>query len=101
MTIAALESAGVEVSYVTTFSPDGPGSEVVEYVRERWNAFEYEHSLAEQRRTVGGCHRREIYAGTRRKQNHSNGDFVGPAGDGVWFGAQVESPLHGFLWNER
>src|SRR6202158_2272770 len=32
MTIAALESAGVEVSYVTTFSPDGPGSEV-------WNTF--------------------------------------------------------------
>src|ERR1700756_4678105 len=26
MTIAALQSPGVEVSYVTTFSPDGPGS---------------------------------------------------------------------------
>ncbi len=79
----------------------GAGQRSVEYFRERWNAFEHEYAVAEQRRTVGGRHCREIYAGTRRKQSHSNGDFVGSAGDGVWFGAQVESPLHGFLWNQR
>ncbi len=39
MTIAALESAGVEVSYVTTFSPDGPGSEV-------WSTFAKDGTLS-------------------------------------------------------
>ena len=39
MTIAALQSAGVEVSYVTTYSPDGDGSEV-------WNTFAKDGSLS-------------------------------------------------------
>lgn len=38
MTIAALESPGVEISYVTTFSPDGDGSEV-------WSTFSKDGSL--------------------------------------------------------
>jgi len=39
MTIAALQSAGVEISYVTTYSPDGDGSEV-------WNTFAKDGSLS-------------------------------------------------------
>ena len=39
MAIAALESPGVEVSYVTTFSPEGPGSEV-------WGTFGRDGSLS-------------------------------------------------------
>ena len=39
MTIAALESAGVEISYVTTFSPDGPGNEV-------WDSFGQDGTLS-------------------------------------------------------
>jgi len=39
MTIAALESAGVEVSYVTTFSPDGPGNEL-------WGTFAKDGTLS-------------------------------------------------------
>src|SRR5258708_21283481 len=40
MTIAGMESPGVQVSYVTTFSPDGDGSEV-------WNTFAKDGSLTE------------------------------------------------------
>ena len=39
MTIAAMETKGVEVSYVTTYSPDGPGSEV-------WSTFSQDGTLS-------------------------------------------------------
>jgi non-lysosomal glucosylceramidase len=39
MTIAALESKGVQVSYVTTYSPDGDGSEV-------WHSFAKDGTLS-------------------------------------------------------
>jgi len=39
MTIAAMETKGVEVSYVTTYSPDGPGSEV-------WSTFSRDGTLS-------------------------------------------------------
>src|SRR5437879_244275 len=39
MTIAALETPGVEVSYLTTYSPDGNGSEV-------WSTFSKDGTLA-------------------------------------------------------
>jgi non-lysosomal glucosylceramidase len=39
MSIAAMESAGVEISYVTTFSPDGDGTEV-------WNSFAKDGTLS-------------------------------------------------------
>ena len=39
MTIAAMESSGAEISYVTTFSPDGDGSEV-------WNSFAKDGTLS-------------------------------------------------------
>ena len=40
MTIAALESAGVEISYVTTFSPEGTGNEV-------WDSFAKDGTLVD------------------------------------------------------
>jgi len=40
MSIAALESSGVEISYVTTFSPDGPGNEV-------WDSFAKDGRLSD------------------------------------------------------
>jgi non-lysosomal glucosylceramidase len=40
MTIAAMESPGVEISYVTTFSPDGDGSDV-------WSSFAKDGSLSD------------------------------------------------------
>ena len=40
MTIAALQSAGVEISYVTTYSPDSDGSEV-------WNTFAKDGTLSD------------------------------------------------------
>jgi non-lysosomal glucosylceramidase len=39
MTIAAMETKGVEVSYVTTYSPDSPGSEV-------WSTFSRDGTLS-------------------------------------------------------
>jgi len=39
MAIAALESAGLQISYVTTFSPDGPGNEV-------WDSFAKDGTLS-------------------------------------------------------
>jgi non-lysosomal glucosylceramidase len=39
MTIAALQSSGVDISYVTTYSPDGDGSEV-------WNTFAKDGTLS-------------------------------------------------------
>jgi non-lysosomal glucosylceramidase len=92
MTVAALQSLGVEVTYVTTYSPQGDGSEV-------WNSFAKDGSLSNT--DAPWLSSGKIHAGAWREENYSHGHRMGLAGDRIWFRTKVESALHGFLREER
>ena len=72
MAIAAMEIAGVsEVAIMTTFPPQGDGSEVWSTFCERRNAFQRDRAVGEQRRAAGGRDCGEVYAEAGGKEDRS------------------------------
>ena len=99
--IASVVEPGVELSYQTTFSPDGSGEEDLEAICAGRQAGEQQGFVDEQRRADCGSDSTAIHAGARREEDCADGHRVGLTGGGVWFRAEMVSALYGLLRHER